>query len=196
MNAAEVQVAITPETVNRAALAFCEAPDSPTDACELCRDDALAALRALRADRTAVHSVIAEVAEERERQNAKWGEQNHPNGTGPDGLLLDDVADHRHGIRRFETLRNDAIVQTDIRATDGTVTFADILLEEVFEALAEEDPAKLRTELIQVAAVATQWVEAIDRAADTEAIPDEHDEGICSGGVTMCHECLAAGDPE
>jgi hypothetical protein len=105
-----------------------------------------------------------EIIEERARQDIKWGEQNHPNGTGPDGLLLDDVTDHRHGIRRFKALRNDAIVQTDLRATDGTLTFADILLEEVFEALAEKDPAKLRAELIQVAAVAAQWVEAIDRA--------------------------------
>ncbi|TIH26025.1 NUDIX hydrolase, partial [Subtercola vilae] len=39
----------------------------------------------------------------------------------------------------------------------------DILLEEVFEAFAESDTSKLRTELIQVAAVAQQWVEAIDR---------------------------------
>ena len=27
----------------------------------------------------------------------------------------------------------------------------------------------------------------------TETIPSEHDEDICSGGVTMCHECYAAG---
>ena len=27
----------------------------------------------------------------------------------------------------------------------------------------------------------------------TETIPTEHDEDICSGGVTMCHECYAAG---
>lgn len=44
----EIRVNITPDVVNRAALAFCEAPDSPADACEACRDDALAALRALR----------------------------------------------------------------------------------------------------------------------------------------------------
>ena len=44
----EVRVNITPEVVNRAALAFCEDPESPADACEACRDDALAALRALR----------------------------------------------------------------------------------------------------------------------------------------------------
>lgn len=45
----EIRVNITPDVVNRAALAFCVIPESPADACEACRDDALAALRALRA---------------------------------------------------------------------------------------------------------------------------------------------------
>jgi len=27
----------------------------------------------------------------------------------------------------------------------------------------------------------------------TENIPEDHDEAVCSGGVTMCHECYAAG---
>ena len=50
------------------------------------------------------------------------------------------------------------------RYTGGEGTWADILREEYFEALAETDPARLRVELIQVAAVAVAWVEAIDRA--------------------------------
>lgn len=29
--------------------------------------------------------------------------------------------------------------------------------------------------------------------SDHDAIPAEHDEDLCSGGVTMCHECYAAG---
>jgi hypothetical protein len=49
------------------------------------------------------------------------------------------------------------------RAAHGEVTWLDILLEEVAEAFAESDLVKLRTELIQVAAVAVRWVEAIDR---------------------------------
>ena len=35
--------------------------------------------------------------------------------------------------------------------------------EEVFEAFAEDDPKLLRAELVQVAAVALQWADAIDR---------------------------------
>lgn len=37
-----------------------------------------------------------------------------------------------------------------------------ILAEEVYEAFAETDPARLRHELVQVAAVAAAWVEDID----------------------------------
>lgn len=28
---------------------------------------------------------------------------------------------------------------------------------------------------------------------NAETVLSEHDESICSGGVTMCHECYAAG---
>lgn len=109
--------------------------------------------------------VVLEIIRERETQHAVWGEQNLPNGTGPDRLLLGTLP-------RYENLRDIAKVQTDIRAHAGTGTFADLLVEEVFEALAEEDPAKLRAELIQVAALAAQWAEAIDRA-DAFAAPGQ-----------------------
>ena len=38
-------------------------------------------------------------------------------------------------------------------------------MEEVAEAFEEHDPARLRSELVQVAAVAVAWVEKIDRDA-------------------------------
>jgi hypothetical protein len=54
-------------------------------------------------------------------------------------------------------------------ADGGYLDWLHILREEVAEAFAESDPAKLRAELVQVAAVAVNWVEAIDRrAARTE----------------------------
>jgi hypothetical protein len=42
---------------------------------------------------------------------------------------------------------------------------ADVLLEEVFEALAETDPAKARDELVQAVAVGVKMIEGIDRGA-------------------------------
>lgn len=50
----------------------------------------------------------------------------------------------------------------------GKGTWRHILQEEVAEAFAELDPAPLREELIQVAAVAVAWIEAIDRRGDIE----------------------------
>jgi type IV pilus biogenesis protein CpaD/CtpE len=100
------------------------------------------------------------VRDERDRQDAKWGEQNHPDGTGRDGnrKAMADMA--RELCQRLAAL--------------GVVTWYHILLEEVYEALAEDDPAKLRAELIQVAAVAQQWVEAIDRRARAELNRGDH----------------------
>ena len=55
----------------------------------------------------------------------------------------------------------------DARMESGAHSWDAILLEEVFEALVESDPARRRTELVQVAAVAAAEIEAIDRAAES-----------------------------
>ena len=91
--------------------------------------------------------VLPEIADERERQDEKWGEQNHPDGTGP-GYRAQ-ALDARIRCRRAER--------------SGLVTYKDILEEEVYEAFAETDPVYLREELIQVAAVAVAWIEKLDR---------------------------------
>lgn len=91
--------------------------------------------------------VLERVSDERGRQFRKHGDQRHlPNGTG--GWYA--------GV-----LARQARATTDANAADGTVTFADVLREEVLEALAESDDEALLEELVQVAAVAVQWVEAI-----------------------------------
>lgn len=108
-------------------------------------------------------AVLAEVRVERARQDAKWGEQNHPDGTGawkviPGGEARRDevVAEVRAG--RAEEDRR----ACDQAARDGRLSWLHILREEVSEAFAEDGVA-LRRELIQVAAVAVGWIEAIDR---------------------------------
>jgi hypothetical protein len=120
----------------------------------------------------AAESIAVEVLFERDRQDAKWGEQNHPDGTGPQTRPLSGVVygDADQAVR----LAARAQFATDDRAAIGKVTWTNILLEEVFEAIAEADPTRLRTELIQVAAVAQQWAEALDRrttAATAAATP-------------------------
>jgi len=98
-------------------------------------------------------AVSYEVLDERRAQNEKWGEQNHPDGT-------DGRDQNVHNANTAKWL-------TDAHAREGTLTWRDILDEEVQEAFAEHDPPRLRTELIQVAAVASAWVEAIDRRDDS-----------------------------
>lgn len=95
-------------------------------------------------------AVAEEVLRERNRQDIRWGEQNHPDGTGVDYDL------HRDMARRL----------CDENHAAGDGTWLHILLEEVYEAAAEDDQVKLRAELVQVAAVAQAWAEAIDRRAD------------------------------
>lgn len=92
--------------------------------------------------------VLSSVHAERWNQDSKWGEQNHPDGTGGP------VAEFEAGIVREEC-------ETAFAYNVGT--FRHILLEEVYEALAESDPEKLQAELIQVAAVAVAWVEKLIR---------------------------------
>ena len=107
-----------------------------------------------------IDSVLEEVQAERDRQEEKWGEQNHADGSGPHHFLLGKGLDTPS---TYEYLRERATWITDSNAKNGRLTYTDILLEEVFEAIAETDQEKLREELIQVAAVAVAWVQKIDR---------------------------------
>lgn len=91
---------------------------------------------------------VAAVDAERQAQLAKWGDQKHNDGTG--GTVYVDKAD----AARFATQQ--------AADSPGAPSWALILLEEVYEALAETDPATLRTELIQVAAVCAAWFHDLD----------------------------------
>lgn len=104
--------------------------------------------------------VLAEVAKERERQQILWGEQNHHDGTGPNALFLGARVPEEH---TYADIRKRATNITDWNTSAMRLSYADIFVEEVFEALAESDQDKLREELIQCAAVAVAWVEKIDR---------------------------------
>lgn len=90
---------------------------------------------------------LREVAMERARQDAKWGEQNHPMGTSD----------------RLGYAAETAKMLCKREAACGTVTWRHIIEEEFWEAMAEEDPARLRAELVQVAAVAVAMIECLDR---------------------------------
>lgn len=87
---------------------------------------------------------------EREAQDARWGEQNHPDGTGTPSSAA---------------MAYDTAVDCGEAFAQGRGTWRHLLNVEVREAFAEDDPEKLQAELIQVAAVALAWHESIARRA-------------------------------
>lgn len=91
--------------------------------------------------------VVVQFVKERRAQNEKWGKQEHPDGTG----LLGDKERADHARATCQGL-----------AAHGKVAWRDILFEEVAEAFAEKDISALRTELVQVGAVTTAWLEHIE----------------------------------
>lgn len=113
------------------------------------------------------------IDDERQRQLTKFGDQHHPDVEPRD---IPEVT-HPYYASRADIWKQ---VNTE-RATPSTsgrclahcsdkngephthTAWDGVLLEEVYEALAESDPAKLRAELIQVAAVCAAWISDIDQ---------------------------------
>lgn len=101
--------------------------------------------------------VLNEVLAERIRQDEKWGEQNWP--SFPEWAVN---AIHR---AQHYSVPTEALAKriTEARFRNHVGTYADIFVEEVAEAIGASDEDHLREELVQVAAVAVAWIEAIDR---------------------------------
>ncbi|MFD3574740.1 hypothetical protein [Streptomyces sp. NPDC058644] len=115
-----------------------------------------------------VKAFAEDIDAERQRQIAKFGEQHHPDGTADDFTA--------------RTMRDSARMICEARAARGALTWVDVLDEEYWEARAETDPAKLRTELVQVAAVCAAWIADIDsRTAPPETYP--------SAITVFCDQC-------
>lgn len=91
---------------------------------------------------------------ERLEQEARWGTQNHP-WVNPNITLHEYLG----GIHTEE----DAKLQVESQVATGTLTYADVLIEEVAEAIAARTAAEAIAELIQVAAVALAAAESIER---------------------------------
>ncbi|ASR85071.1 hypothetical protein SEA_PHELPSODU_60 [Mycobacterium phage PhelpsODU] len=126
---------------------------------------------------SATAKALALIVEERKRQEAKWGEQDHPN---VDRIVLEyGEAPTQNSMARFyevpTALR--AKFRTGQAAAAGECTWAHILIEEVAEAIEaatvhdlalltpEQTLAELRSELVQIAAVAVAWIENLDGKA-------------------------------
>jgi hypothetical protein len=103
--------------------------------------------------------IFAEINREHKRQDEKWGEQNHPmRGLGDDNII-------RRGTILYpedSTLKN-TLSTFRYRNETKKAGWFDILQEEICEAFLEVEPEKQREEMIQVAAVAVQIIEYLDR---------------------------------
>lgn len=94
--------------------------------------------------------VLEGIARERERQKKKFPDETQlglPDGTG----------------EKYRWVANKSRAACDEAAAAGSLEWRHILAEEFGEAMAESDPALLRKELIEVAAVCVKWIEALDR---------------------------------
>jgi hypothetical protein len=110
-----------------------------------------------------LHGIAAEILQAQGRAEAKHGKQTHlPDGTGPDALFPQVQG-------RVEPVPVTAAewalrckYDTDKNADAGTVSWFDILLEEVAEASEQDDLEALRAELLDSGAVIASWILAID----------------------------------
>lgn len=111
-------------------------------------------------DRCVTREVLADIRAERARQFAKYGtNEDLDNGTGPAEEWLQGV-DSWGSARGLEIqLRQ---VYEEYENQWGSPTWRHLVLEEVAEAFAESDTARLRAELVQVAALAVSWIEKLD----------------------------------
>lgn len=113
-----------------------------------------------RATARRILGVLDEVAAERQRQDARWGQQNHPSFLGDhSGVGSWLLRSSYYGVpTEWDAKRN-----TEDRFRKGIGTYGDIFIEEVAEAIGASSEDRLREELVQCAAVAVAWIEAIDR---------------------------------
>ncbi|MFD6294543.1 hypothetical protein ACFWFU_07030 [Streptomyces sp. NPDC060235] len=138
-----------------------------------------------------VGAFAEEVDAERQRQIAKFGEQHHPDLTG---AAAEQCAAREMFDQWAQSYRAINGGTFDPRDPDRRLDWTGILLEEVYESLAESDPAKLRAELLQVAAVCAAWIADIDSRTAPDHVCNsvvargEMDEPL---GYQICGVCGA-----
>lgn len=112
-------------------------------------------------------TIIDEIKLERQNQDKKWGEQNHP--------CLNQSLLNREGGCTPQDMCEVYEIPSETRAKfmcdssleNGTGTYAHIALEEFSEVISEFDIKKRRQELVQLTSVCVAWIESIDRKMST-----------------------------
>lgn len=107
---------------------------------------------------------LSDVSVERDRQEDKWGAQNHPDLCPT--LTGRGASSERHAEDLEIPTASRAKFLCGSAAAVKELNWATIAVEEVAEAVeaaAQGDLVKLREELVQSAAVFIAWIEALDR---------------------------------
>lgn len=116
----------------------------------------------------ASNQVYTDIREERVRQDAMHGESNHPdlnptfttklNGASPSEYARD-LGIHVASWATFRRMFANDRMSWALILTEG--------LAKVVDAAARGDRPRMRKRLVQVAAVAVAWIEALDRRSNT-----------------------------
>lgn len=107
--------------------------------------------------------VLSDVQAERAKQFAVYGtNEDLEDGTGAMVRWLHPVWDGM-AVSAETLFRMDYEGYLMVR---GKPTWMHLVREEVAEVFIEDDPARLRTELVQVAALCVSWVEKLDARAE------------------------------
>jgi hypothetical protein len=98
--------------------------------------------------------IFADIVDEYARSVETHGEQSLPMGSDPV------YADYAESWRE----------ECEMRSADGTLTWREILMEEIHEAFAETDYHAQRAELVQVANVVMKMIADLDDKNDEEEV--------------------------
>lgn len=118
-------------------------------------------------DSPSLMDVLACVMQERQRQDEKWGEQNHPDFFQVVNLQTGDREGPMPLPQRFNyygiPTEEDAKYDCEAAFSRGKGNWGHILVEEISESFGTTSEEKLEEELIQSAAVIVAWVQCIRR---------------------------------
>lgn len=108
-----------------------------------------------------LEKILDEIRAERARQDAKWGQQDHPSLTP---YILNNLTDSVDYPSYYD-LPLEAIAKENCEDAfkHGEGSYAHIAVEEMCEVVAAPNDDLRREELIQLAAVCAAWIESIDR---------------------------------
>ena len=91
--------------------------------------------------------VLDEVLADRRFSRIRYGERNLPDGTS------------EFYLPEFRSADMNVLQQRE----QGTLTWRDLMMREAIWATCETDPEGLRGELLYLASLVVEWIEAIDR---------------------------------